>query len=158
MKHILNIKSAADRSGKTYKEIGKSMGMGSNALSAAIKRDRERKEWIRLHHNDNKGEKEISGGFRMEFLEKLAAAIGCDLFDLWETRDEDGNKVELYPNAENKTEKSDSPKNSSIIEDITANELTFDDAINTPRNVEMKDGIVTCPHCGQKVRPFQFFK
>jgi len=71
MKHILNIKGAAKRYGKLMREVAESMGVTAASLS------------------------QRTNSIRTDTAMKIAEAIGCDLFDLWDTYDDDG--VLIYP-------------------------------------------------------------
>ena len=75
MKHILNIKGTIERYGLLMKDVAERMGVTASALSRK------------------------SNSIRTDTAIKLAEAIGCDLFELWDTYDDNGVLIspsELY--------------------------------------------------------------
>lgn len=76
MKHVLNVKGVIGRYGLSMKGVAERMGVTAASLS------------------------QKSNSIRTDTAMKIAEAIGCDLFELWDTYDDDGVLIpfsELYP-------------------------------------------------------------
>lgn len=153
MKHILNLKGAIERHGLLMKDIAERMGVTPSALSRK------------------------SSSIRTDTAIKISEAIGCDLFELWDTYDDDGVLIpisELYPkksktvtinsDSQNEVKEKEGNEQRSIFEmftegpsdkeDIFSHENTniyFPNIQNQNQETQIA-GYGKCPKCGARFK------